>query len=136
MLAEAVVFLDPELAESFRYVRKQSAQLASKMRFVAAQFIALLEGDLWLENATHANAMARLLADQAGLVPGVRITQPVEANEVFAVLPKETIEGLAAEFDFYTWDERAGEVRWVTSWDTTEADVARFAAGIAVALAG
>ncbi len=120
VLAESVVFLDPALAADFKYVRKQSAQLASKMRFVSAQFIALLEDGLWLENAAHANAMARLLAERAGAVSGVRIMQPVEANEVFAVLPQHAIAPLQAEFDFYTWDERADEVRWVTSWDTTE----------------
>lgn len=134
VLAEAVVFLDPALASDFKYVRKQSAQLASKMRFVSAQFIALLEGDLWRENAAHANAMARLLADRVRGLPGVRITQPVDANEVFAVLPHDAIAPLQDEFDFYSWDERADEVRWVCSWDTTEGDVRRFADGIASAL--
>ncbi len=131
VLAECVVLLDPACVADFKYLRKQSAQLASKMRYVSAQFIALLEGDLWRENAANANAMAARLADAVGGVPGVRITQPVEANEVFAVLPHDSIAALAAEFDFYTWDERADEVRWVTSWDTTSADVDRFAEGIA-----
>lgn len=131
VLAESVVFLDPALAEEFKYVRKQSAQLASKMRYIAAQYIALLEDGLWRRNAENANAMAQLLAERASAIPGVRVTQQVEANEVFAVLPHAVIEPLAAEFDFYTWDERAGEVRWVTSWDTTVEDVERFAAGIA-----
>lgn len=131
VLAESVIFLDPELAADFKYVRKQSAQLASKMRFVSAQFIALLEGDLWHQNAAHANSMARLLAERAGAVPGVRITQPVQANEVFAVLPHEAIAPLAAEFDFYTWDERADEVRWVASWDTAEEDVHRLVEAVA-----
>ncbi|MEL7668153.1 MAG: low specificity L-threonine aldolase [Actinomycetota bacterium] len=135
VLAESVVFLDPELASEFKYVRKQSAQLASKMRYIAAQYIALLEDGLWRRNAESANAMARLLAERASAVPGVRVTQRVEANEVFAVLPHAAIEPLAAEFDFYTWDERAGEVRWVTSWDTTVEDVERFGAGIARACA-
>ncbi len=131
VLAESVVFLDPALAEEFKYVRKQSAQLASKMRYITAQYIALLEDGLWRRNAENANAMAQLLAERASAIPGVRVTQQVEANEVFAVLPHAVIEPLAAEFDFYTWDERAGEVRWVTSWDTTVEDVERFAAGIA-----
>lgn len=131
VLAESVVFLDPALAADFKYVRKQSAQLASKMRFVSAQFIALLEADLWHENAAHANAMARLLAERAGAVSGVRITQAVQANEVFAVLPHDAIAPLQAEFDFYTWDERADEVRWVASWDTTEEDVERLVAALA-----
>ena len=136
VLAESVVFLDPALAAEFKYVRKQSAQLASKMRYIAAQYSALLEDGLWRRNAENANAMARVLAERASAVPGVRITQPVEANEVFAVLPREVIQPLAEEFDFYVWDERADEVRWVTSWDTTIEDVEEFAAGIERACAG
>jgi threonine aldolase len=134
MLAEAVVFLDPALAADFRFIRKQSAQLASKMRYISAQFVALLEDDLWRANAETANRMAALLAESVRDLPGVRITQSVDANEIFAVLPHEVIEPLQQEFDFYTWDETAGEVRWVTSWDTTREDVERFAAGIARAV--
>ncbi len=134
LLAEAVVFLDPALAADFRYIRKQSAQLSSKMRFSSAQFVALLEGDLWRVNAERANTMAALLAERVGGIGGVRITQPVQANEVFAVLPIDVIGPLQSEFDFYTWDERTGEVRWVTSWDTTEADVVRFAEAVARSL--
>ncbi len=131
VLAESVVFLDPALAADFKYVRKQSAQLASKMRYVSAQYVALLEDGLWRRNAENANSMARLLAERVAGIEGVRITQPVEANEVFAVLPHDVIAPLAEAFDFYVWDERRDEVRWVTSWDTTAEDVARFAAGIA-----
>lgn len=130
MIAEAVVFLDPALAEGFRYIRKQSAQLASKMRFVSAQFVAMLEGDLWRENAAHANEMARLLEKRVREIPGVRLMQQVQANEIFAELPPETVADLQAEFDFYTWTEGTGEVRWVTSWDTTEEDVERLAEGV------
>ncbi|MHB8051575.1 MAG: threonine aldolase, partial [Coriobacteriia bacterium] len=111
--------------------RKQSAQLASKMRYISAQYVALLEDGLWRRNAENANAMARLLAERVSGIAGVRITQPVEANEIFAVLPRKVIAPLAEEYDFYTWDARAGEVRWVTSWDTTVGDVERFADGIA-----
>ncbi|MDI6713225.1 MAG: low specificity L-threonine aldolase [Anaerosomatales bacterium] len=136
LFGEAVVFLREGLGEDFRFVRKQGAQLASKMRFIAAQFVALYGGDLWLENARHANEMARVLAEGMAAVPGVRITQPVEANEVFAVLPCEAIAPLAEEFGFYVWDERAGEVRWVASWDTTPEDVAAFVAGARRILAG
>ncbi len=136
LFGEAVVFLRDGLGADFRFVRKQCAQLASKMRFIAAQFIALFGGDLWLENARHANEMARLLAEGMAAVPGVAITQPVEANEVFAILPREAIEPLAKEFGFYVWDERAGEVRWVASWDTTPEDVAAFVAGARRLLAG
>ena len=136
VLAESVVFLDPALADEFKYVRKQSAQLASKMRYISAQYVALLEDGLWRRNAQNANDMARLLAERVAAIDGVRITQPVEANEIFAVLPQDVIAPLAEEYDFYVWDERACEVRWVTSWDTTVADVDRFADGIARACAG
>jgi threonine aldolase len=123
MYGEAVVLFDPSLAEGFLYHRKQAMQLASKMRFVAAQFDALLSNDLWLRNARHANAMARLLADEAGRVPGVRLTRRPEANAAFARLPPESIPAVQAEWPFYVWDEATHEVRWVCSFDTTEEDV-------------
>ena len=136
MLAESVVFRTAELARDFRYIRKQSAQLASKMRFIAAQYTAMLEGDLWKVCAGHANAMAALLAERLSAVPAVTVTQRVDANEVFAVLPKDTIESLQAEFDFYTWDECTGEVRLVASWDTTADDVEALVEGIRRAVSG
>jgi threonine aldolase len=125
MYGEAVVARNPGLAATAPWVRKQTTQLASKMRFVAAQFIALLEDDLWRRNAAHANAMAAELAAGMARLPGVAITQSVEANEVFARIPAEAISPLQAAVDFYVWDERLPEVRWVTSWDTTREDVAR-----------
>jgi len=97
---------------------------------------ALLEDGLWRRNARNANDMARLLSERVAEIDGVRITRPVEANEVFAVLPREAIAPLVEEFDFYVWDERTGEVRWVTSWDTTPEDVESFADGIARTCAG
>jgi threonine aldolase len=135
MLGEAVVLLRPELATAMPYLRKQSMQLASKMRFVAAQFEALLTDGLWHRAAAHANAMARRLADGVRGVPGVTITQPVEANGVFAILPPGSAERLQDGWRFYTWDERTGEVRWMCSWDTTEADVDAFAAAVAADVA-
>ncbi|MCE5191701.1 MAG: low specificity L-threonine aldolase [Actinomycetia bacterium] len=135
MFGEAVVFLDPALAGGFKFVRKNGAQLASKMRFVSAQFEALFGGDLWLRNASHANEMARRLASAMGGIEGIEITQPVESNEVFARVPFELIEPLQAVSGFYVWNERTGEVRWVTSWDTTNEDIDRFAEA-AHALAG
>jgi threonine aldolase len=133
---EAVVFAEPELAEDFLYLRKLTLQLASKMRFVAAQFDAYLTDDLWHRNAAHANAMAaRLQAAVAG-IEGVRITRAVQANVVFATLPAEAIGPLQDEFSFYTWDERADEVRWMCSWDTSTSDVDAFADAIAQQLAG
>jgi len=127
LLGEAVVFFDPELARDFRFVRKQGMQLASKMRFIAAQFTALLSEDLWLRNARHANEMARRLADRIEGIPQVEITQKVEANGVFAALSKEMIPKLQNEYFFYVWDEEKGEVRLMASFDTTEEDVDGFA---------
>ena len=134
--AEAVVIVNAELAEGFRYLRKQSLQLASKMRYLAAQFEALLTDELWLRCARQANAMAARLAQGVGSVPGVTITRPVQTNAVFARLSPEATAALREQFAFYTWDESAGEVRWMCSWDTTEEDVESFTAAIRKALDG
>lgn len=134
--AEAVVFLEPELADGFEYLRKQSLQLASKMRFLAAQLTALLDGELWRRSAAHANAMAALLAERVREIPGLRITRPVQTNVVFAQLPPAAIGELRRQYDFYVWDEHADEVRWMCSWDTTEQDVTEFADAVQAALAG
>lgn len=128
--AEAVVFLNPSLADGFEFLRKQSLQLASKMRFLAAQLHALLTDDLWLRNARHANSMAAALAVAIRDLDGLEITRPVQANVVFAALAPDSIEALRSEFDFYVWDERRGEVRWMTSWDSTDEDIAQFAQAI------
>jgi threonine aldolase len=127
---EAVVFLDPQLADGFDYLRKQSLQLGSKMRFLAAQFDALLSDELWLRCASHANAMAARLAQAAGEIPGVTITRPVQTNAVFARLPPGARAALQERFAFYVWDERSGEVRWMCSWDTSEDDVDGFAEAV------
>jgi threonine aldolase len=132
MLAgEAVVVLTPDAVRGVEYLRKSSMQLASKMRFISAQFHALLSDELWLRNAAHANAMAARLAERVHTVPGVTLTREPEVNAVFAVLPPEVTERLQRRFRFYTWDQRSGEVRWMTTFDTTEADVDAFAAAIA-----
>ncbi|MDR0766720.1 MAG: low specificity L-threonine aldolase [Odoribacteraceae bacterium] len=128
IFGEAVVFFNPSLAREVEYTRKQMTQLHSKSRFIAAQFLALLEDDLWLRAAGHANDMARLLAREAMQVPGVTITQEVQANEVFAIIPREIIEPLRRDCFFHVWDEDAGEVRWVCSFDTTEEDIFDFTA--------
>jgi len=133
--AEAVVLLTPELAHDFLYIRKQSMQLASKMRFLAAQFDALLDDELWRRSASHANAMAARLSERVRDLPGLEITRPVETNAVFATLPPAVTSSLQREFPFYTWDESVGEVRWMCSWDTTEEDVDAFAAAVRDALA-
>ena len=132
--AEAVVFLTPGLGEGFEYLRKQSMQLASKMRFLSAQLDALLTDELWLRSASHANAMAARLAERIRSLPGVAITRPVQANGVFARIPRPAIEELQRQYDFYVWDELTDEVRWMCSWDTTEEDVDAFAAALRAAL--
>ncbi|HEV2290689.1 MAG TPA: low specificity L-threonine aldolase [Gemmatimonadales bacterium] len=127
--AEAVVFFDPAQAEGFRYLRKQGMQLASKHRYLAAQFEALFTGGLWRRSAEHANAMAQRLAASAREVNGVTVTQSVEANGVFARLPDRVIAPLREAFPFYVWrqgTDGTSEVRWMCSWDTTEADVDAF----------
>jgi threonine aldolase len=134
MVGEAVVFLTPGLGEPVRYLRKQSMQLASKMRFLAAQFEALLTDDLWRRGAANANAMARRLAAAVADLDGVTITQAVQANAVFAILPPGVAERLQADWRFYTWDEATGEVRWMCSWDTTAADVDAFAEAVRAAV--
>ncbi|MBK9548028.1 MAG: low specificity L-threonine aldolase [Gemmatimonadetes bacterium] len=132
--AEAVLVFDPALAAELPFLRKQSAQLASKMRFQSAQFLALAEGEVWLENARHANAMAGRL--EAGLrgIAGVTITQPVEANAVFAVLPTAVTTALQERFHFYVWNETSGEVRLMASWATQPENVDEFVTAIAAAM--
>jgi threonine aldolase len=132
--AEAVIVLNPDLAPSLPYLRKQSMQLASKMRFVSAQLEALLTDELWRRAAGHANAMARRLAD--GVREHVTVTQAVQANAVFAILPPGAAERLQQDFRFYVWNEHTGEVRWMCSWDTREEDVDAFAAAVADVTAG
>jgi threonine aldolase len=127
MYGEAVVFLDPALGRDFKFVRKQGAQLPSKMRFVAAQFNALLTEDLWLRNAEHANLCARALAEEVARIPRMKITQPVESNAVFALMPRERIERVRERFFFYVWNEQTSEVRLMCSFDTTEEDVRELA---------
>jgi threonine aldolase len=135
MGAEAVVLLREDIGDGFKYLRKQAMQLASKMRFMSAQLDALLTGDLWLRSAAHANAMAHRLGAALEGVDGVTITQPVEANAVFAVLEAAATERLQADWPFYVWDESTGEVRWMTAWDTRPEDVDAFAADVRAVLA-
>lgn len=134
MYGEAVVFFNPALCEGFKYVRKQGMQLASKMRFLSAQFSALFEGGLWRENASHANAMARRLAGLAQEVPGVEISRPVETNHVFARMPLAAAHKMQEDYYFYVWDPDASEVRWMTAFDTSEEDVDGFVAALREAM--
>jgi threonine aldolase len=128
MYGEAVVFLNRALAPDFKYIRKQGSHLASKMRFISAQFEALLTNDLWKKNAAHANRMARMLARELGKIPAIEITQKVEANGVFAIIPKRFIPQLQLQYFFYVWNEESSEARFMTSFDTTEADIRDFVA--------
>ena len=131
MLGECIVVLNESAVRGVDFLRKSAMQLASKMRFVSAQFDALLAGDLWLRNASHANAMARRLEAAVRDIPGVAIQRPVQANAVFVVIPPAVTERLQKQYPFYVWDEQTGEVRWMTSFDTTEQDVDAFAAAVA-----
>jgi len=130
MFGEAVVFFRPEFAQDFPFIRKQGMQLCSKMRFIAAQFLALLDDSLWRVNAGNANAMARLLADRLKDAPGVRITQSPQTNAVFAALQPEVIDTLQRRYAFYTWDHEQSVVRFMTSFATTEAEVEAFAQAV------
>jgi len=128
--AEAVVVMSGDLMADAPFLRKQQMQLSSKMRYLAAQFSALQEDQLWLRNATHANAMARRLADGIRGVPGARLWQAVESNAVFVSLERVHIERLLRDWYFHVWDEAEHVVRWMTSFNTTEADVDEFAASV------
>jgi threonine aldolase len=139
VFGEAAIFLRQGLGDDFEFTRKQLGQLASKMRFTAAQFEALLAGELWLESARHANAMAARLAGAVGELDGLELVHPVQANGLFARIPRAAIDRLLADapgdHPFYIWDEADNIVRWMCSWDTTEADVDEFAELVKTALA-
>jgi threonine aldolase len=126
MGAEAVVFFGPKPATDFKFYRKQGMQLASKMRYLSAQFEALLKHDLWLRNAQHSNRMAQVLKRELSKIPQVKVAYKVEANGVFAKVPRKAIAKLRKRYFFYMWDEGQSMVRWMCSWDTTEADVKQF----------
>ena len=126
MYGEAVVFFNSRLARDFKYRRKQGMQLASKMRYIAAQFSAFLDDELWKDNASHANRMAMKLYQAVKEIPGIEVTQAVQANAVFARVPAEVIPRLQDSFFFYMWDDTTSEVRWMCSYDTSEQDIARF----------
>ncbi|MBM7412599.1 threonine aldolase [Clavibacter michiganensis] len=135
LYGEAIVVLDPEASEGLTYLRKLNMQLASKMRFVSAQLLALLGSEvdgvpLYLRSARHANGMAARLRSALDGVDGVEFTQETQANGLFAILPEGVADRLRSEFRFYDWDPARREVRWMCSFDTTEDDIDRFAAAI------
>jgi threonine aldolase len=131
---EAVVFFQPRLSDNFLYLRKQGMQLASKMRFIAAQFETLLTDDLWRRSAEHANRMARLLEKEVSRIPGVKVAWKVEANGVFAQIPRHSIEKIRQHYFFYMWMEEESIVRWMCSFDTTEDDIREFVKVVAKAV--
>lgn len=126
LTAESIVFFNEELINGFKYIRKQGMQLASKMRYMAAQFIAYLEADLWKRNAAHANNMAQYLFEQVRDIKGIQVTQPVQSNGIFVIIPKHIIEPLKEKFFFYNWNEETGEVRWMCSFDTKKDEIDSF----------
>lgn len=131
LFGESVVFLKPGKSAEFKYLRKQGMQLASKMRYISAQFEAYLTKDLWRTNAMHANKMAQLLYEKMSSIPGIKITQKVQANAVFAIIPSHLVETLQEKYFFYVWDEITSEVRWMTSFDTTPGDIDGFSSFLA-----
>ena len=136
LYGEAIVVLNPAVTDGLLFLRKLNMQLASKMRFVSAQLLALLADDLYLRSASHANAMAARLrgALEAADLPGLSFTRPTQANAVFAILPPGVADDLRESFRFYDWDPAAREVRWMTSFDTTEDDIDAFVAAITAKL--
>lgn len=126
MFGEAICFLRPGLSKDFKYIRKQGMQLASKMRFISAQYIAYFRNDLWKKCASHSNAMARIMADYLSDIHEVKITQPVQSNGIFVIMPSEVAERLRNHYFFYPWNEKTSEYRLMTSWDTTEEDIEGF----------
>ncbi|MDO9396957.1 MAG: low specificity L-threonine aldolase [Herbiconiux sp.] len=135
LYGEAVVVLNPSAVSGIPFLRKLDMQLASKMRFVSAQLIALYGGELWLRSASHANAMAARLRASVADLPGVQLTQETQSNAVFAIVPPGVADRLRTAFRFYDWNPATGEVRWMCAFDTTEADVDAFAAALARELA-
>lgn len=128
LCGEAVIFFSPGLGADFPYWQKYSMQLASKMRFISAQFEALLEDDLWVENGRRANGMAQKLLGAVQGIPGLEVVYPVQANSVFARIPPDLVQAIQKESFFWPWDERTGVVRWMCAFDTELEDVKRFTA--------
>lgn len=123
MMGESVIIFNPALKKEAPFVRKQSAQLASKQRYLSCQFTAYLTDNLWLKNATHANEMAQLLYKGLKELPGVHFTQKMESNQLFLTMPRPVIDKLMKTYFFYFWNEGIDEIRFVTSFDTTEEDI-------------
>ena len=134
MFGEAIIFFKRSYSKQFKFVRKQGMQLMSKMRFISAQFEAYLSNNLWLKNARHSNEMAKLLASELEKISEITITQKVQANVVFAIIPKEVIPAIQEKYYFYVWNEETSEARLMTSFDTTKKDVKNFVRAMKEAL--
>jgi threonine aldolase len=126
MFGEAVCFLKHGLSDNFKYIRKQGMQLASKMRFISAQYIAYFRNDLWKKCAAQSNTMASLLADKLRMISEVRLTQEVQSNGIFLIIPRDVAERVMKKYFFYPWNDEMSEYRLMTSWDTTEGDIDDF----------
>ena len=134
MLGESVIVFNDALKAEARYIRKQSAQLASKLRYLSCQFTAYLTDELWKKNATHANRMAVDLYNGLVGIPGVSFTQKMESNQLFLTMPRKMIDKLLESYYFYFWNEPANEIRLVTSFDTTEEDIQSFLTAVHAAI--
>ena len=126
MFGETIIFFNKSLAGNFKYIRKQGIRLASKMRYISAQFDEYLSNDLWRQSALHSNEMAKILGQEVAKIPQIKITQQIQANGVFAIVPQKIIVELQKEYFFYMWNEETSEVRWMCSFDTTEEDIQKF----------
>jgi threonine aldolase len=126
MFGETICFLKPGLSSDFKYIRKQGMQLASKMRFISAQYIGYFHNDLWKRCASNANLMARKLGEQLKQIPEVKVTQEVQSNGVFVIIPNDIAEKIRSHYFFYPWDENKSEWRLMCSWDTEEKDIEDF----------
>jgi threonine aldolase len=126
MLGETVISFHPEWNDDLLFIRKNAAQLYSKMRYISAQYVAYFQNDLWLTNARHSNAMAKYMASQLQNLPGIRLTQKVDANALFFIIPGKLIPPMQESYFFYIWNEKTDEIRLVCSWDTVKEDVDAF----------
>jgi len=126
MFGESICFLKPGLSADFKYIRKQGMQLASKMRFISAQYLAYFKNDLWKRCALNSNIMARMLAEKLKQIPEVKVTQEVQSNGVFVIMPAVVAEKIREQYFFYPWDEKRSEYRLMASWDTEEKDIEDF----------
>jgi threonine aldolase len=126
MCGESICFLKPGLSTDFKYIRKQGMQLASKMRFISAQYIGYFRNDLWKKCASNSNAMAKIFAEKLKQIPEVEVTQKVQSNGVFVIIPDKVAEKMRNFYFFYPWDEKKSEWRLMCSWDTEEGDIEDF----------